>query len=104
MLACNRRNKAIKVVEASLAKVSNAKYLHLEFGRKNHILILILLSPRPKGGSQKITTSIPSLFIVEPEQETQESTEGHLPHAKPDGKGSCLGTTQDPKLDRAKDP
>jgi hypothetical protein len=41
---------------------------------------LILLSPRPKGGSQKITTSIPSLFIVEPEQETQESTEGHLPN------------------------
>jgi hypothetical protein len=70
LLACNRRNKAIKVVEASLAQVFNNKHLHLEFGRKNHILILILLSTMPKGGSQKIIRTIPSVVIVDSEQET----------------------------------
>jgi hypothetical protein len=85
LLACNKRNKAIKVIEASLAQVFNNKYLYLEFGRKNHILILILLSTIPKSGSQKILRSIPSIVIVEPEQETQKSPEGDLPQANPHG-------------------
>lgn len=69
MLSLNKRTKAIKEVEASVAQVLNAKQIVLEFGQKNHILILILLCTLPIRTSQKLATMIPIGSDINPEQE-----------------------------------